>query len=661
MGFKSKGLPGSKRVDLELLYIICFLFLQSVVRYAGLGYKFQFANPGANFEKLEANFAIAADPGEAYLDSKERVVVVFAIFEVDNCYYFGNSSTSLLQWKSSNETGYLASALHGTDRTSFLKTEYDPRTHPWYRASNTTESEVIDKGKSVDDPSSSVLNQKKRPKLAEGDTLDNVLVSSSPKRSTVPERQRFLFSNLTRITSASSGFVIMEYTWGSRSFFLDDVFDGEDVIQELQNATEEEKEIAFLPYYNIKYFPNSSLLYFGAVDIRPGSYSYSLTRWESLDQRNETIRPQAYFDVGTPPNKSLKLILKSATILAGIITVIVITIVAWKRMKTPTFPQSNNWLEALLLEDSDLDESYQTDQVLYENLLKGATLLSAGSSGQVYKVKYLNLQCAMKVFSANARLDFRKESIILTTLSHPYIVKPFCCFRKSFIIMELLEEDLYTFISKIRGREIDYDMPWEVALDVMLQIAEGMSYLHQRGIAHLDVKSLNILLDLRGAFHQPGFRITAKIADFGSARFFHPESQQGFTLPSEMSIGTRLWNAPELLKPRGGVCTHLLGMHPRISPKPLDIYGFAIICSEIITKESPFSGDGNGRVRDLAFKIRQGHRPALPSDGCPRGLKALIMECWHTNPRLRPEFREVCTRLVEVRSSLDGDHSSREG
>lgn len=352
-------------------------------------------------------------------------------------------------------------------------------------------------------------------------------------------------------------------------------------------------------------------------------------------------------------NNDFKYTMKVVFITFGSTTLVFfIFLLLWKHIKNSRCLGLNHGLNTFVLNKSTLDESCLIDHTLYEMLLKEAIFISSGSSGEVYKIKFLNLECAMKVFSSHARMDFRRESLIVANLDHPNIIKFFCCFRKSFIIMELMDEDLYSYIKKIREKTSDCELSLELALDVMLQIAKGMSYLHEEGIAHQDLKSLNIFLKLQGEPHSSNFRIIAKIADFGSARSFDPRHPQGFFLRPKENVGTRSWRAPELFPPRGGFLTKVFGMACEIFPKPLDIYGFAIICSELLTKQIPFSFTNKPRIVH-GVELRAGLRPTLPSCDCPKELIALIEDCWHSNPKSRPEFREICTRLsqlIEVQS-----------
>jgi hypothetical protein len=40
------------------------------------------------------------------------------------------------------------------------------------------------------------------------------------------------------------------------------------------------------------------------------------------------------------------------------------------------------------------------------------------------------------------------------------------------------------------------------------------------------------------------------------------------------------------------------------------------------------------------------------TDGMPSALAQLAVDCWHTNPDLRPTFTEILTRLLRLRSTL---------
>jgi len=71
---------------------------------------------------------------------------------------------------------------------------------------------------------------------------------------------------------------------------------------------------------------------------------------------------------------------------------------------------------------------------------------------------------------------------------------------------------------------------------LLLEAAEGLAFLHGVGVAHLDVKSMNLMLTLEGA---------VQVADFGLSRFVDPTGRTPDK--SILGWGSLPWMAPELI------------------------------------------------------------------------------------------------------------------
>ncbi|XP_026384330.1 serine/threonine-protein kinase STY13-like isoform X2 [Papaver somniferum] len=193
--------------------------------------------------------------------------------------------------------------------------------------------------------------------------------------------------------------------------------------------------------------------------------------------------------------------------------------------------------------------------------LRIKNVIANGTYGTVYKGVYDGQDVAVKVMDWGAdgdartavnRASFEQEVAIWHKLDHPNVTKFIgasmgtsnlqipstnsdgqgslpanaCC-----VVVEYLQGTLKNYLMKYRHRKLPYKTVIQLALD----LARGLSYLHSKQIAHRDVKTENMLLDTKR---------TVKIADFGVARV---EAKNA----SEMTVltGTLGYMAPEHLPP----------------------------------------------------------------------------------------------------------------
>ena len=137
-----------------------------------------------------------------------------------------------------------------------------------------------------------------------------------------------------------------------------------------------------------------------------------------------------------------------------------------------------------------------------------------GGFASVYKAidTSLDRTVALKVPHLNIEYDaetlrlFTREARLAARLDHPNTVMVYD-FRaeeqNSFIAMEFVPESLDRLL---RGGKA---LPVKRAVEIAVQVCEGLAHAHQRGVIHRDVKPSNILLTTGG---------DAKVSDFGIAR-----------------------------------------------------------------------------------------------------------------------------------------------
>jgi serine/threonine protein kinase len=279
--------------------------------------------------------------------------------------------------------------------------------------------------------------------------------------------------------------------------------------------------------------------------------------------------------------------------------------------------------------------------------LRKVQVLGTGSFGDVHKANWLGIEVARKTFHGPSAADFEREVEILEGLSHPNIVSLLWHGRderKCHMIMELMDGDLYSLMQERLEECGSNGPPFSIseAVHIMLQVAEGMLFLHEKKIVHRDLKSRNILIKHMKATEVRIKYVHAKVADFGLSR----TKEKSMTYSNQtQNQGTTKWMAPEMLKDRNEDDeVEVEGEEVKSYPFKVDVYSFGMVCFEILSGDVPFSSSTPKEVRRM---VLGGERPQLP-DVCPERLRCLIEACWRSEPNERPRFGDICAELRDL-------------
>ncbi len=231
--------------------------------------------------------------------------------------------------------------------------------------------------------------------------------------------------------------------------------------------------------------------------------------------------------------------------------------------------------------------------------------LGAGATSEVYDAYDMNLRrhVAIKLFKklnrgvglAETKERFLVDARAAAGMSHPNIVTIYDA--GSFgdgiaIVMELIKDSLRKMLDRTSPLSL------ATAINITVQVADGLKCLHANGIYHRDIKPSNILM-------APGNH--AKIGDFGLAHLPLSELTRTGTV-----IGTPRYMSPEQAQ-------------GQTLDSRTDTFSLAVVLFEMLTGQTPFE---RPPCKDHVLLTRIVTEPALkPSQfnpGVPAEIDAII-------------------------------------
>ena len=255
--------------------------------------------------------------------------------------------------------------------------------------------------------------------------------------------------------------------------------------------------------------------------------------------------------------------------------------------------------------------------------------LGRGAMGVVYRAEDPSLDrvVALKTISladAEGRKEYEKRFLLEAKaagkLTHPNIVTIFDYGEEedlAYMAMELLEG------SDLRSRMRREQIPAMEAVEIALQVADGLGFAHEHGVVHRDVKPGNIMLLERGA---------VKIMDFGIARMRFADHKTS----TGMVLGTPRYMSPE-----------------QISGQPVDqrsdIFSLGTVLYEMLTQTSLFAGQD---VNQIAFNVTT-NEPAPPSHKnpeLPQILDFIVARALKKEPSVR--YQDAYEMAADLRDAL---------
>jgi DNA helicase-2/ATP-dependent DNA helicase PcrA len=277
--------------------------------------------------------------------------------------------------------------------------------------------------------------------------------------------------------------------------------------------------------------------------------------------------------------------------------------------------------------------------------------IGAGGMGAVYKARdeRLNRIVAVKVLPPDMvahedrRRRFLQEARAASALNHPHILTVYEIGEadgKPFIAMEYIEGE--TLREKIKSRSISVIS----ALDIAIQIAQGLAKAHEHGIVHRDLKPENLMISRDGY---------AKILDFGLAKLVERKraSQANSEEKTILQITTRsgvIFGTVKYMSPE-----QLLGRRVDLRS---DIFSFGVVIYEMLTGLCPFANEND--IDTMHSILHDEPRPphTVKAD-LPRAIHPVLIKALMKEPRQRYQtIKEFAAAIRSLKRDLEAGKTS---
>lgn len=260
-----------------------------------------------------------------------------------------------------------------------------------------------------------------------------------------------------------------------------------------------------------------------------------------------------------------------------------------------------------------------------------AELIGEGGMAEVHRAEdaLLERSVAVKILRPQYATDpeflarFQQEARFAARLTHPNIASTYDVGSDGtthYIVMEYVDGRSLKAAIEAGG-----PIPVAQAVDIAIQILSALSFAHQKGLVHRDVKPQNVLLGPDGQ---------VKVVDFGIAR-----AAKGSQTTTGIVLATVQYGSPEQLS--GQPAT-----------ESSDIYSLGVVLYEMLTGRLPFDAESS-----VAVALKHVQSPPPPprkvNPAIPPALEAIVMKALAKTPAER--FASAGEMRRALRSYQDGD------
>jgi eukaryotic-like serine/threonine-protein kinase len=239
--------------------------------------------------------------------------------------------------------------------------------------------------------------------------------------------------------------------------------------------------------------------------------------------------------------------------------------------------------------------------------------LVSDGRGKPYALRKLKRELR---FSFTARRRFARGNKILSEVSDNDHIVGYVEHGSDYLLMDYVEAaNLKTLITQ------QDPVVAENVAQILLDMADGLTHIHENGYMHLDFKPENVLVTRNAG---------VRLIDFDTAQ---PIPEKPVKL--SQNPGTPSYMPPEQLQ-----------------RQPLDgradLFAYGVVAYELLTHQKPFPGDSAAEI--LAAQLAPGGPPRLRdyNPDVPLALENTVLKCLARNPDQRHPIAGMLLRELQA-------------
>jgi serine/threonine protein kinase len=282
--------------------------------------------------------------------------------------------------------------------------------------------------------------------------------------------------------------------------------------------------------------------------------------------------------------------------------------------------------------------------------------LGKGGMGVVYRARDTRLDrlVALKTITPGLIASPERRSRLLlearsaAAISHPAIAQVYD--------IDEVDGNLFIAMEYVEGRTVsrliaDGELDLLGAIEIALQVAEGLAKAHDAGILHRDIKSDNIMVTRDGH---------AKLLDFGLAKLVEPDAEE----PAAPADLDRTLTRGRVHTMPGAIMGTLSYMSPEQArgkelDRRSDIFSLGIVLYEMVTAELPFKGETPlDTMHAIAYE--EARPVTIVRRSLTPELHRIVFRCLRKNPDDRyPDAHALAVDLRRLKHDIESGTSTK--